>query len=270
MNVRPSGSPWDSPTGTVRLGVPATAAFIAVILLARARTGRLYAEAARREAAEAALRQSQRLEALGQLTGGVAHDFNNLLMIIGGAAQQLRNQPLGDRARRSVAMIETASERAVALTGKLLSFARRRTLAISPETIEKSDIHIHVPAGATPKDGPSAGVAMFVALASLLTNRPVRNDVAMTGEISLRGLVLPIGGVKEKVLAAQRAGITIVMLPKRNERDLDEVPKDVREQLTVHLIKRVDEILPIVLDPGDKPPPSLKAPPTDGGSEAAL
>ena len=116
-------------TGLLAFGVPATAAFIAVILLARARTGRLYAEAARREAAETALRQSQRLEALGQLTGGVAHDFNNLLMIIGGAAQQLRNQPLGDRARRSVAMIETASERAVALTGKLLSFARRRTLA---------------------------------------------------------------------------------------------------------------------------------------------
>jgi two-component system, NtrC family, sensor kinase len=109
-------------------GLPATGAFIAVILLARRRTGRLYAEASRRQAAEAALRQSQRLEALGQLTGGVAHDFNNLLMIIGGAAQQLRSQPLSDRAKRSVAMIETAAGRAVALTGKLLSFARRRTL----------------------------------------------------------------------------------------------------------------------------------------------
>src|SRR5207253_3184704 len=97
--------------------------------------------------------------------------------------------------------------------------ARSRELGVQPEALEKSDIHIHVPAGATPKDGPSAGVAIFVALASLLTGRPVRSDVAMTGEISLRGLVLPIGGVKEKVLAALRAGISTVMLPARNRRD---------------------------------------------------
>jgi two-component system NtrC family sensor kinase len=115
--------------GLLAFGVPATAAFIAVVILARRRTRRLYAEAARRESVEATLRQAQRLEALGQLTGGVAHDFNNLLMIIGGAAQQLRNQPMSDRAQRSVAMIETASERAVSLTAKLLSFARRRPLA---------------------------------------------------------------------------------------------------------------------------------------------
>ena len=110
--------------------------------------------------------------------------------------------------------------------------ARSPQLGIAPDVFEKSDIHIHVPAGATPKDGPSAGVAMFVALASLLTGRPVRSDVAMTGEISLRGLVLPIGGVKEKVLAALRAGITTVMLPARNRRDLDEIPADARDQLT--------------------------------------
>src|SRR5262249_33622280 len=94
----------------------------------------------------------------------------------------------------------------------------------SSETLDKSDIHVHVPAGATPKDGPSAGVAMFVALTSLLSGQPVRKDVAMTGEISLRGLVLPIGGVKEKVLAAQRAGVTTVMLPSRNQRDLEDIP----------------------------------------------
>jgi two-component system, NtrC family, sensor kinase len=109
-------------------GLPATAALIALILLARKRTRHMYEEAFKRVSAEEALRQTQRMDALGQLTGGVAHDFNNLLMIIGGAAQQLRNQPLSDRMARSVSMIETATKRAVSLTGKLLSFARRRTL----------------------------------------------------------------------------------------------------------------------------------------------
>src|SRR5258708_6290154 len=119
--------------------------------------------------------------------------------------------------------------------------ARSKQLGIEPDALEKSDIHIHVPAGATPKDGPSAGVAMFTALASLLTGRPVRNDVAMTGEISLRGLVLPIGGVKEKVLAALRAGIKTVVLPERNRRDLEEVPADAREQLEFKWIGTVDQ-----------------------------
>jgi ATP-dependent Lon protease len=125
--------------------------------------------------------------------------------------------------------------------------ARAATLGIAPETFEKSDIHIHVPAGATPKDGPSAGVAMFVALTSLLTGRPVRSQVAMTGEISLRGLVLPIGGVKEKVLAALRAGITTVMLPARNERDLDDIPADARAQLKFIWLKQVDGALEFAL-----------------------
>src|SRR5205823_7316461 len=125
--------------------------------------------------------------------------------------------------------------------------ARSRELGIDPEVLEKSDIHIHVPAGATPKDGPSAGVAMFVALASLLTSRPVRSDVAMTGEISLRGLVLPIGGVKEKVLAALRAGISTVMLPARNRRDLDEIPAEARAKLEFVWVERVDDALATAL-----------------------
>ncbi|KJK51506.1 Lon protease [Lentzea aerocolonigenes] len=104
-------------------------------------------------------------------------------------------------------------------------------------------VHIHVPAGAVPKDGPSAGVTMTTALASLLSGRPVRSDVAMTGEISLTGRVLPIGGVKQKLLAAHRAGITTVLLPSRNEPDLDDVPESVREQLTVHLVSDVSEVL---------------------------
>ena len=109
------------------------------------------------------------------------------------------------------------------------------------DAFEKQDIHIHVPAGATPKDGPSAGVAMFLSLVSLLTEKPVRADVAMTGEISLRGLVLPIGGVKEKTLAALRAGIKTVMLPKRNEKDLEDVPREAREKLEFVFLERVEE-----------------------------
>jgi ATP-dependent Lon protease len=124
---------------------------------------------------------------------------------------------------------------------------RAAELGIDAEMLDKSDIHIHVPAGATPKDGPSAGVAMFTALASLLTQRPVRSDVAMTGEISLRGLVLPIGGVKEKVLAALRAGIKTVMLPARNRRDLDDIPTEAREKLEFVWLEHVDDALKVAL-----------------------
>ena len=109
------------------------------------------------------------------------------------------------------------------------------------EAFDKIDVHVHVPAGATPKDGPSAGVAMFLALVSLLTGKPVRSDVAMTGEISLRGLVLPIGGVKEKTLAALRAGIKTVMLPKRNEKDLEDVPVQARQKLEFVFLERVED-----------------------------
>jgi len=115
------------------------------------------------------------------------------------------------------------------------------------ETLEKTDIHIHVPAGATPKDGPSAGVAMFLALVSLLSGKPVRSDVAMTGEISLRGLVLPIGGVKEKTLAALRAGIRTVMVPKRNEKDLEDVPAEARQKLEFVFLERVDDAVKTAL-----------------------
>ncbi|HYX01456.1 MAG TPA: endopeptidase La [Reyranella sp.] len=114
-------------------------------------------------------------------------------------------------------------------------------LKIEPALFEKNDIHVHVPAGATPKDGPSAGVAMFMALASLLTGRVIRSDTAMTGEISLRGLVLPVGGIKEKVVAAATAGITRVMLPARNRRDYDDVPEEVRKSLEFIWLERVDD-----------------------------
>ncbi|WP_339031690.1 endopeptidase La [Bradyrhizobium symbiodeficiens] len=122
-------------------------------------------------------------------------------------------------------------------------------LGIDQSVFEKSDIHVHVPAGATPKDGPSAGVAMFTALTSLLTNRTVRSDTAMTGEISLRGLVLPVGGIKEKVVAAAAAGLKRVMLPARNKRDYDDIPKSARDNLEFIWLERVDEAIAAALEP---------------------
>ena len=127
--------------------------------------------------------------------------------------------------------------------------SRAEHLGIDPAQFEKSDIHIHVPAGAIPKDGPSAGVAMFIALTSLLTGRTVRSDTAMTGEISLRGLVLPIGGVKEKVLAAVRAGITTVLLPDRNKRDLEDIPPDTRQRVQFVWMNTVDDAVTAALEP---------------------
>ncbi|HWM31548.1 MAG TPA: endopeptidase La, partial [Methyloceanibacter sp.] len=127
--------------------------------------------------------------------------------------------------------------------------ARASTLGIDPASFEKSDIHVHVPAGAIPKDGPSAGVAMFIALTSLLTGRTVKSDTAMTGEISLRGLVLPIGGVKNKVLAAVRAGITTVMLPERNRKDYEDVPEAAREAVRFVWVSTVDDAIQAALEP---------------------
>lgn len=126
-----------------------------------------------------------------------------------------------------------------------LSYIRSKAadFQINEDFFEKQDIHIHVPAGAIPKDGPSAGITMMVALVSLLTDRPVRNDVAMTGEITLRGLVLPVGGIKEKVLAARRAGIRSVILPKMNEKDLEEVPETIKENMKFRFIEKVDEAI---------------------------
>jgi ATP-dependent Lon protease len=126
--------------------------------------------------------------------------------------------------------------------------SRASELGVDPALFEKSDIHVHVPAGATPKDGPSAGIAMFTALASLLTNRTVRKDTAMTGEISLRGLVLPVGGIKEKVVAAAAAGLTRVMLPARNKRDYDDIPKGARDALEFIWLEHVDEAVKAALE----------------------
>jgi len=131
-----------------------------------------------------------------------------------------------------------------------LSYVRSNAsdLGVDPDVFDTLDIHLHVPAGAIPKDGPSAGVAMATALASLVSGRPVNGDLAMTGEITLRGLVLPVGGIKEKVLAAHRAGIKRVCLPKRNERDLSELPEQVLQELEIILVDRVEQVLAAALD----------------------
>jgi len=149
-----------------------------------------------------------------------------------------------------------------------LSIVKNRavSLGIDPSRFEKSDIHVHVPAGATPKDGPSAGVAMFMALVSLMTERTIRSDTAMTGEISLRGLVLPVGGIKEKVLAAHAAGIKRVMLPARNRRDYDDIPDLARKELEFIWLERVEEAVAAALEP--KPADLAPGAPRLVGAEA--
>ncbi len=152
------------------------------------------------------------------------------------------------------------------LTGKLgevmkesaqaaLTYAKSRAkeLGIAPEMFEKNDIHIHVPAGATPKDGPSAGVTLVTALISLLTNTPVHNDLAMTGEITLRGRVLPVGGIKEKILAAVAAGMKRVIIPAKNMKDIHDIPKDLRGRLKIMPVERIDEVWPLARATEDKP-----------------
>ncbi len=137
-----------------------------------------------------------------------------------------------------------------------LSFLRSHgvELELPVSDLREREVHVHVPAGAVPKDGPSAGITMVTALASVLSGRPVRSDVAMTGEVSLTGRVLPIGGVKQKLLAAHRAGITTVLLPARNEPDLDDVPDTVRGLLTVHLVSDVRDVLGLALEPATTAP----------------
>ena len=124
-------------------------------------------------------------------------------------------------------------------------------LEIDERSFAGREFHVHVPAGAIPKDGPSAGVTIVTALASLLSGRPVKSTVGMTGEVTLQGRVLPIGGLKQKVMAAQAAGLTEVILPERNEPDLDDLPSDVREHMRFHAVKSVDEVLALALEPSE-------------------
>ena len=132
-----------------------------------------------------------------------------------------------------------------------LSYVRGHAseLGLDPEGFDKREFHIHVPAGAIPKDGPSAGITMTTALTSLLSGRPVKHTVGMTGEVTLQGRVLPIGGLKQKVLAAHAAGLTDVILPERNRGDLEDVPEGVRDEMTFHPVMTISEVLELALEP---------------------
>jgi ATP-dependent Lon protease len=178
-----------------------------------------------------------------------------------GVATGLAYTPVGG----DVLFIEATSMRGkdgFVLTGQLgdvmkesariaLSYVRGHAeeLGIDPDDLDGREFHVHVPAGAIPKDGPSAGIALTLALASLLTRRPVRHTVGVTGEVTLQGRVLPIGGLKQKVLAAHAAGLTDVILPERNRGDLEEVPEEVRDSMTFHPVMTVEEALELALEP---------------------
>jgi ATP-dependent Lon protease len=179
--------------------------------------------------------------------------FIEATLVPGGKGKLILTGQLGD-------VMKESAQAAVSLAKM-----RMEALGVDPSVLEKNDLHIHIPAGAIPKDGPSAGVAMFLAVASLLSGRTVRADVAMTGEISLRGLVLPIGGVKEKTLAALRAGIDTVMLPARNKKDLEEIPEPARKQLKFVWLDDIDDALAAALGgpegaAGEQDEPSRRKP----------
>jgi ATP-dependent Lon protease len=151
---------------------------------------------------------------------------------------------------------DVMQESARAARSYLWSHAESMGLDIS--RFKRNGVHIHVPSGAIPKDGPSAGITMVTALASAYVGRAVRSDTAMTGEISLSGLVLPVGGIKEKVLAAHRAGIKRIILPKANEKDLRDVPQEVRDKLSFILVERIEEVLPAAFNPGAASPAAVE------------
>jgi ATP-dependent Lon protease len=179
--------------------------------------------------------------------------------VVPGKGRQTRTGSLGDVMQESIQAALTVVR------------GRTQVLGIAPDFHEKYDIHIHVPEGATPKDGPSAGIAMCTAIVSAFTGIPARADVAMTGEITLRGQVLPIGGLKEKLLAAHRGGIRTVIIPAQNERDLKEIPDDIKAELDIRCVKWIDEVLEIALqrmpEPWKDEQINAPAPKGDGGSD---
>ena len=177
---------------------------------------------------------------IGQVTGLAWTEVGGELLsiestIVPGKGRLIHTGQLGDVMQESIQAATTVVR------------SRAEALGVEEDFYQKYDIHVHVPEGATPKDGPSAGVGMCTALVSALTRIPVRADVAMTGEITLRGEVLPIGGLKEKLLAAHRGGITTVLIPEENRKDLAEIPKNVKDKLDIRPVKWIDEVLQVAL-----------------------
>ncbi len=177
---------------------------------------------------------------VGQVTGLAWTEVGGELLtieatVVPGKGKLIHTGQLGDVMQESIQAATTVVR------------SRAAVLGIDPEFYQKYDLHFHLPEGATPKDGPSAGVGMCTALVSSLTDVPVRSDVAMTGEITLRGEVLPIGGLKEKLLAAHRGGITTALIPKENEKDLAEIPKNIKEKLDIIPVRWIDEVLELSL-----------------------
>jgi ATP-dependent Lon protease len=196
--------------------------------------------------------RAEERDQVGQVTGLAWTEVGGELLtiesaIVPGKGKLIHTGQLGEVMQESIQAATTVVRSRAALLG------------IDPEFHQKYDIHIHVPEGATPKDGPSAGVGMCTALVSALSNIPVRADVAMTGEITLRGEVLPIGGLKEKLLAAHRGGISIVLIPEENRKDLAEIPKNVKDKLDIRPVKWIDEVLEVALQHHPLPLPQVAA-----------
>ena len=196
--------------------------------------------------------QAEEVNQVGQVTGLAWTEVGGELLtiegvIMPGTGKQTYTGKLGEVMQESIQTAITVAR------------SRSESLGIDPTFYQKQDVHIHVPEGATPKDGPSAGIGMCTALVSALTGIPVRSTVAMTGEITLRGEILPIGGLKEKLLAAHRGGIAMVLIPKENERDLAEIPKNIKDKLTIIPVRWIDEVLGYALERMPVPDLSLAA-----------
>jgi ATP-dependent Lon protease len=194
---------------------------------------------------------AERKPEIGVITGLAWTPVGGDIMFI-----EARTYPGKGDVRLTGQMGDVMKESATAAVSWMRSNAAR--LGIDPDKIANSDLHIHLPQGAIKKDGPSAGVALTCAVVSVFTKRPIRNDVAITGEIDLRGHALPIGGVKEKVLAAHRAGIKIVFLPERNRKDTIDIPEEIRNQLDIRFMTKIDDALEVAL--GEPPPASEPEP----------